>query len=373
MLESSGTANRAGLTNPSTMTSEERAKRAYSHQEPDRVPIDYLANPGIDRRLKDHFGLQPDDNVGLRDLLKVDFLGVAPHYTGPKLHADKPGRSIDMWGIHRMWIEHDSGGYWDYCDFPLETASLEEIDAWPFPSPDDFDYEALARECAAEANRFIMIGHPGFGDTINSTSMLRGMETVLMDLAAGEPETLRLIERRIDIQLETMRRSIEAAGGLINQVWIGEDLGTQQSPLVSKQLFRDHIRPQLEKFVRLADENDLPVMVHSCGSSSWAYPDFIEMGVRVVDTLQPEAVDMAPAYLKATYGADLCFHGCISTAGPIAAGSRQETITSVEEVLEIMMPGGGYALSPTHMLQDNSPTENVVALYETALQAGRYS
>ena len=80
------------------MTSEERAKRAYLHQEPDRVPIDYLANPGIDRRLKDHFGLQPDDDVGLRDLLKVDFLGVAPRYSGPKLHADKPGRSIERTG-----------------------------------------------------------------------------------------------------------------------------------------------------------------------------------------------------------------------------------------------------------------------------------
>ncbi|RKX35036.1 MAG: hypothetical protein DRP71_05075 [Verrucomicrobia bacterium] len=368
---SQGQSNRP-IATPIAMNSEERAKRAYSHQEPDRVPIDYLANPGIDRRLKDHFGLQANDDLGLRDLLKVDFLGVAPDYTGPRLHDKKPGRSIDMWGIHRIWIEHDSGGYWDYCDFPLESASLEEIDAWPFPSPDDFDYEALARKCAAEANRFTMIGHPGFADIINTTSMLRGMETVLMDLAAGEPETLRLIERRIDIQLETMRRSIEAARGLINQVWIGEDLGTQQSPLVSKQLFRDHIRPQLEKFVRLADENDLPVMVHSCGSSSWAYPDFIEMGVRVVDTLQPEAVNMDPAFLKATYGKDLSFHGCVSTAGPVASGSREETIASVEEVLEIMMPGGGYALSPTHMLQDNSPTENVLAVYETALEKGRY-
>jgi uroporphyrinogen decarboxylase len=114
-------------------------------------------------------------------------------------------------------------------------------------------------------------------------------------------------------------------------------------------------------------------MVHSCGSSSWAYPDFIEMGVQVVDTLQPEAVRMAPAWLKSTYGADLSFHGCISTAGPVASGSREETIASVEEVLRIMMPGGGYALSPTHMLQDNSPTENVLAVYETALKMGHYS
>ncbi|RKX28255.1 MAG: hypothetical protein DRP71_17570 [Verrucomicrobia bacterium] len=354
------------------MTSKERVERAFAHQEPDRVPIDYLANPAIDQRMKDHFGLAGADDLGLRDALQVDFLGVEPHYTGPDLHQPVADRTIDMWGIHRIWIEHDSGGYWDYCDFPLQEASLEEIEAWPFPSADDFDYGRVAAECAAESDRYIMLGHPGFGDIINTTSMLRGMETVLMDLAAGEPETLRLIERRIDIQLETMRRALDAAKGGIDLIWIGEDLGTQQSPLVSKQLFRNYIRPQLERFVHLANTYDLPTMVHSCGSSSWAYPDFIEMGVRVVDTLQPEAVDMAPAYLKETYGHNLSFHGCISTAGPVAAGTRDETIASVEEVLAVMMPDGGYALSPTHMLQDNSPTENVLAVYETALEKGRY-
>lgn len=143
--------------------------------------------------------------------------------------------------------------------------------------------------------------------------------------------------------------------------------------MVGLKLFRDFIRPQLERFVHLADSFQLPTMIHSCGSSSWAYNDFIDMGVRVVDTLQPEAVDMAPAYLKATYGRELAFHGCISTAGPVASGTREEAIASVVDVLQVMMPGAGYALSPTHMLQDNSPTENVLAVYETALSQGRYS
>jgi uroporphyrinogen decarboxylase len=355
------------------MTSKERAQRAFHHQEPDRVPIDYLANPGIDRRMKDHFGLAADDDTGLRDALQVDFLGVEPVYAGPELHAPVADRTIDMWGIRRTWIEHDSGGYWDYCDFPLQDATLEEIDAWPFPSPDDFDYDRLVDTCAAEPDRYIMLGHPGFGDIINTTSMLRGMETVLMDLASGEPETLRLIERRIDIQVETMRRSLEAVDGRVDLIWIGEDLGTQQGPMVGVKLFRDFIRPQLERFVHLADSHQLPTMVHSCGSSSWAYRDFIDMGVRVVDTLQPEAVDMDPVHLKTTYGRELAFHGCVSTAGPVASGSREETVASVESILRVMMPGAGYALSPTHMLQDNSPTENVLAVYETALAKGRYT
>ena len=96
------------------------------------------------------------------------------------------------------------------------------------------------------------------------------------------------------------------------------------------------------------------------------------MGITIADTLQPEAKDMAPAYLKQRYGARMSFHGCISTAGVVARGTKEETVTMVKETLEIMMPGGGYALSPTHMLQDNSPTENVVALFDTAKKCGVY-
>ena len=71
----------------------------------------------------------------LRQALGVDFRTVSAPYVGPKLHADLPERSVDMWGIHRRWIEHESGGYWDYCDFPLRHATLDEIEAWPMPSP----------------------------------------------------------------------------------------------------------------------------------------------------------------------------------------------------------------------------------------------
>jgi uroporphyrinogen decarboxylase len=113
-------------------------------------------------------------------------------------------------------------------------------------------------------------------------------------------------------------------------------------------------------------------MFHSCGSSSWAFEDFIDMGITIIDTLQPEAAHMSPAYLKSRFGDRLAFHGCISTGGPVAYGTVAETIADVRETLETMMPGGGYALAPSHQLQDNSPTENVVAMYETLQTYGCY-
>ena len=129
------------------MTSKERVLAAFTRQVPDRVPINYFSNPGIDGRLKAHFGLADNDSEGLRRRLGVDFRGVDAQYVGPKLHADLPERTVDIWGIRRRWIPNESGGYWDYCDFPLRDATVADIEAWPLPSPDHFDYSQIAAQC----------------------------------------------------------------------------------------------------------------------------------------------------------------------------------------------------------------------------------
>ena len=354
------------------MTSKERVLAALAREEPDRVPVDYEANAGIDGRLKAHFGLAPEDGEGLRRALGVDFRRVGAPYVGPKLHEDIPDRQISEWGIRCRWVEHETGGYWDYCDFPLKEATVEEVEAWPMPSADDFDYSSLPDQCARNDGYCVFLDGPGLGDIINSTGMLRTMEQVLVDLMLDEPAGLLLIDRKLDIGIEIASRALQAAKGGIDLLFIGEDLGTQKGPLISLDLFRKHIRPRLQGFVDLGRSHGIPVMIHSCGSSSWAFDDFVEMGIGAVDTLQPEAKDMAPAYLKERFGDKLAFHGAISTAGPVATGTVEDTVADVRETLRVMMPGGGYMFAPTHMLQDNSPTENVVAMYEAAREYGRY-
>lgn len=362
---------------PATQTkysSKERVLKTFARCEPDRVPINYSANPGIDARLKTHFGLNANDGEGLCRNLGVDFRGIWVAYTGPRLHQDIPehGVKVDMWGIHRKWVEHASGGYWDYCDFPLKDATADEIASWARPSPDDFDYSHVAEQCSHHKDYAIHVGDPGLGDIINSNGMLRSMDQILVDLMTDDEAGLLLIRRKADIQLEVTRRTLEAAKGAIDFVWMGEDLGTQIAPLISMELYKKHIQPIHQQFISLAKSFHLPVMIHSCGSSSWAYDEFIKMGINAVDTLQPEAKDMSPAYLKARYGDRLAFHGCISTAGTVAYGTAEETALSCKKTLEIMMPGGGYCFAPTHMLQDNSPTENVLAMYEAVHQFGWY-
>jgi len=354
------------------MTSKQRAQLAFTRREPDRVPIDYSANPGIDGRLKRHFGLALDDAEGLLAALSVDFRHIGAPYTGPELHEVPADRHVDLWGARSRWIEHATGGYWDFCDFPLRGASADDARRFPLPSPDDFDYGRIREQCDRHADRFILAGGAGTPDIINSTGRVRSMEEVLVDLITGEPVSFIYIDRKIEIQLEILERTLEAAEGAIDMLCLGEDLGTQIGPMISIDLFREVFRQRIQKFIELARRFDVLTMIHCCGSSSWAFDDFIEMGIDVVDTLQPEAKDMAPEFLKARYGDRLSFHGAISTAGPVATGTVEEVVENVRETLEVMKPGGGYALAPTHQLQDNSPTENVVAMYETALEVGSY-
>lgn len=361
------------IKNAGKFSSKERVMITLNKGVPDRIPINYAANPGIDCRFKTKLGLKQDDNTGLRKAIGVDFAEVQASYTGPQIHPDIPGLQINpVYGFRTKWIEHESGGYWDYCDFPLKDADEEAVNNWPLPSPDEFNYASVSTACKKNQEFAVFTGGPGTPDIINQTSMLRSMEQVLIDLITGEPAGLRLIQRELDLRAEVLFRTIEASCGMIDFVWMGEDLGSQHAPLISIELYRKIIRPQHQRFIDIAKHFGLPVIIHTCGSSSWAYEDFIEMGIDAVDTLQPEAKDMSPEYLKQRFGGRLVFHGCISTAGPVAYGTPDEVTEYCRNTLEIMMPGGGYCFSPTHSLQDNSPVENVLAMYKAVQKYGWY-
>ena len=356
-----------------TYASKDRVRAAFARQEPDRVPINYSANPGIHGRLAKHFGLEAKDREGLLRALGVDFRGVGAAYRGARLHKEIPNRQVDaQWGWVTRFVEHESGSYWDFCDFPLREADEETVARWPMPSVDDFDYSVLPAACKKHGQYAIHVGSPGLACIMNTAGFLRGMEQVFLDLAMDDPAGLLLIDRMLTIHLEMTRRELEAAKGGVDFMWLGEDLGTQRGPLISMDMFRRHIAPRHKPFFDLAKAYHVAVMIHTCGSSSWTYDEYIAMGLAVADTLQPEATDMSPQYLKSRFGNRLAFHGCISTAGPVAYGSVEDVVANCRETLEIMMPGGGYCFAPTHSLQDNSPTENVLAMYDTAKTCGVY-
>lgn len=352
----------------------DRVRAFLVRQMADRVPCDYQANVGIDRRLKAHFGLPADDDEGLRDALGIDFRGVGPHYTGPVLHHGRPGYRVDplIGSVHR-WVEHGSGGYWDFCDFPLGDAAAEAVAAWPLPDPDHYDYATVAAQCRRHDRFGLHLGNPGLGDLLNSTGGLMGMERVYAALAAEDPAWELLAARKGAHDLAVTERSLAVAGGRIDCVWIGEDLGSQRGPLCSLPAWRRCLRPFHQRLVDCARSHGAEVMIHSCGASSFAFDDFAAMGIAAVDTLQPDAAGMDADRIKGGWGDRLAFHGGIGTGGVVAHGSADAAAAEAERVLAAFMPGGGYAFSPAHALQDDTPVANVLALYRTAHRVGARS
>lgn len=358
-----------------TMTARERVRRTFNFEKTDRVTIGYDANQGIHKRLCSCLGVPCDKKEVLYEALGVDYYELRPRYIGPQLFAVPPGRQVDqLEGAVMRWVEHPTGGYWDFCDFPLQDAEEEAFASFPVPNADDFDYETAAEEAEYFGRKFALhVGNPGMADIINSNGRLMGMEDVLCHLFTGEEYVMDFIRKRVDFQLKMLERTIQAAGDRMDFLWIGEDLGTQIGPMLSLELYRKRLKPLHKLFVDLADSYHLPVLVHTCGSSSWFYEDFLDIGVKGVDTLQPEAVNMSPKYLEEQFGGRLNFRGCISTAGPLAEGTAEDTRNICKETLEIMMKKRGYHFAPTHMIQDNTPVENVLAMYQAAHDFGCYN
>lgn len=358
-----------------TMSSKERVRRTFQFEKTDRVTIGFETNYEIFKKLCIALNITDFDPEKLYEALGVDYRPVEAAYIGKPLFPVPPNRVVNqLEGCIMRWVEHASGGYWDFCDFPLKDATDEMFDQFPVPNPDDFDYDIALEKAKsiAEKKLAIYVGNPGTPDIINSNGRIMGMEDVLCHLMLDDEAALRFMKRRSDFQLGYMERLISKCKDHIDFVWLGEDLGTQIAPMISLDLYRKKIKPVHKQFVDLANDFNIPAMIHTCGSSSWAYEDFIEIGVKGVDTLQPEAANMSPEYLVKHFGGRLNFRGCISTAGPLSTGTTAEVEAVCRDTLEVMKSTRGYHFAPTHQIQDNTPVENVITMYNCAYKYGQY-
>lgn len=356
-----------------TMTAKKRVQKTFAMEKTDRVTIGYDTNAAVHMRFAKALGIEDGDMEKTFQALGVDYRMLIPAYTGKPLFEQKPDRMVDpMYGFYMRYVANDFGGYLDFCDFPLKDADDEVIANYPVPNPDDFDYDAVCAYAGAMADYGLYIGNAGWADIMNSTGRVMGMEQTYMNIYTQDEATLTYIDRVTDMEIAVSERLLERLKGKIDFMWIGEDLGTQHAPIISLDTYRAVLRPRHQRYVDLAKAYNIPVICHTCGSSSWVYEDFIEMGIRAVDTLQPEAANMSPKYLKEHFGGRLGFRGCISTAGPLAYGTAADTTKVCRETLDIMMPGYGYHFAPTHAIQDNTPVENIFAMYQAAHDFGVY-
>ena len=363
------------------MDARQRVALALAHKEPDRVPIDYWATSAVTARLLDHWGLSTQEE--LLEHLDVDFRYIdGPTYVGPEPSVREDGSIEDHWGVPRVRVEVGSGGqasvYQEVRSFPLKDArSIEEVRDYPkWPSPDWFDYRCVAEQ-VAEARRTGKVV-VFMGDRMNRCAQLkpamylRGIDQILLDVALA-PEVAEYIFQRITaFYLEYARRTLEAAGGGIDVFMMGDDFGTQKGLFMSPEMWRRFLRPGLKAFVDLGQSFGCKVAHHSCGSIKPIIPDLIECGLDVLNPVQPDVRDMDRRELKRRFGDRLCFHGSISIQRTLPFGTPDDVRNEVRERFETLGPGGGFIFCTAHNIQADTPTENVVALFDAYRTLGRY-
>ncbi len=249
-----------------------------------------------------------------------------------------------------------------------EIKEMKDLDDWPWDNPDDYDYTDVKTNCQKFKDYAILTGGAGTPDILNGLSRLRGMEQVIIDIASRDEVGLAIIDRFVNIKYEIMKRTLEAADGLIDILWLGEDTGNQNGRMFSEKDFNEIFRPYLQKFIDLGHSFGAKVMMHSCGDTHEIMPTFIEMGLDVLDAMQPEPKGMQPIekLRKLCYG-KLAFCGLISTQSTLPFKSPEECRAEARHRLDVIAKGGGYIFAPSHNIQAGTPIENILAVYEEAL------
>lgn len=346
------------------MQSRERFFSAMAYEGYDRMPTHYYGTPEINQRLMAHFGAA--DMAGVLDVLDTDFRSVMPAYQGPELRTFPDGSYEGIWGEHYKHVpfRDGSGTYPEACYLPYaQVEDAAQLENFRFPSADWYDYSTIGDQCARHQGRVRILGGAGDPDFINGISRGRGMEQVLMDIATEDPVLLGLMRRRFDYVLERNRRVLEAAGGGIDIVAFGEDLGNQRGLLISPQAYTKLFAPYMKTLFDQAHAYGARTMMHSCGSVYHLIPTLIELGLDILEVVQTDAENMDIERLHDEFYGRIAFCGSMSVQSVLPFGSVQEVREAVR-LRQRLFARGGMIIAPSHALQVDTPLENILAMYE---------
>ena len=346
-----------------SLTPKERVKMAVSHIEPDRPPIQIYLTPEIRDSLNNYFKGQT-----IAEALEIDFRSVGPA-GGPQCKVPQSGSDIvsyDIWGTGYSKVRNDAGGdYLEATDLALaRLTTMDEVEAHPWPSADDYDYSVIPEQIEQVKDYAVCLGGSSVPDIINGIGRGRGMEQVLIDIAMEDEVGIAIMDARVNFYYEWCKRSLEAGQGKIDILCLGEDLGSQKGPTMSPACFDSFFRPRLEQFYKLAHDYGALAMMHSCGSTRMLQPRLLDMGLDILDAVQPEPVGMDPEELKSEFGDKLTYCGMISTQHTLPHGTVEECRAEARHRIDVISKGGGYIFAPAHCIQPDTPIENVLAIYE---------
>lgn len=384
------------------MNSRERMLTALQHKEPDRVPndlggtdvtsicrgayvdlMDYLGRDSREIELVNIVEQLPalDDDF-LDEDIRVDTRQIREQGGSIwKLEIEEDDeyyRFINEWLIELKMPKED-GHYFDLVGHPLKEPTREALDAFPWPDPSDpARWQGLddqARTVYESTEHALVIGCVFGGGVFEFPQYLRGMEKFLMDLLSHPDFADDLMERITDILIEAYSQLLDKVGPYVQVVSICDDLASQQGPMISPDLYRKRIKPRQKRIVEaIKKRSEAYVLYHACGATWDFLPDLIDIGVDIFNPVQVRAAGMEDTQkLKKEFGRELTFWGGIcDTQWVLPFGSPEEVREETRRRLDDLMPDGGFVVAPIHNIQDLTPPENIMAMYETVHEYGVY-
>ncbi len=381
------------------LTPRDRVLAALAHEEPDRVPIVVgVSNAtGIKarsyRRLAALLGLDPGERFiydwpelgtalpteAILERLGTDVRPVLDAFPAATLERNRarPAHApfVDDWGSGQVEVEE---GHWFPGVHPLrEAVTLDAIEAYPWPDMDDPSRVAHAREAAAALaadGRYAIMATPWLLFPLERAFAMQGMDVFLANLAM-EPEFAEALLRRIAaLCRRLMGHFLDALGEDVDIIKIGDDLGTEQSLLMSPAMYRRLLKPIHAEYIAfIRERTKARVFFHTDGDVFDLLDDLVEIGVDIVNPVQTSAGRMSDlAGLKRRYGERVSFCGAIDTQRVLPMGTPAEVRAEVGRVIGQLAPGGGYLLAAVHTIMDEVPPENILAMVDAARDLGRY-
>lgn len=380
------------------MTGRERVLAALNHETPDRPPLVIGGTNATGIKMKPYRALKrllgvdaperyiydwPELGTALVDeevlvRLGADTRAVLDRYPDGVYQraAARPEHApfVDDWGTGQREIEP---GRWYPGIHPMAGATtLEEIAGYPWPDMDDPSRVRGVRDrsrALASEGAYAVLGCPWLLFPFERAHAMQGMDTFLTNMLV-EPDFAQALLWKIEGLCETlMGHFLDEAGDTLDIIKIGDDLGTQESLMISPQTYRDMLKPVHAKLIAfIKARTKAKVFFHSDGDIYDLIPDFIEIGVDILNPIQSGAGRMSDlARLKKAYGGKIVFCGAVDTQRILPHGSPAEVRAEVRRVCSILGEGGGYLLSAVHTIMDEVPAENILAMVEAVKDFGR--
>jgi uroporphyrinogen decarboxylase len=347
-------------------TPRERVLRTLRHEHPGRFPRDIGFTPAVQEKFRAATGAESAE-----DYFDLEVRRVGPVLLSPQAdfrpyypEASLPANAwFDSWGCARA-----PGEFFHFTRMyhPLaNVTSVSELEEYPWPTI-GYAPDAAERVRSLQDQGYAVYGW--VSDFFEPAWALRGMDRLMLDFLEA-PEIAEYILGKIAEQ--AVRCAEEAARAGCDVVGFGDDVGMQDRMMMSVPMWREWLFPVLRDSIRAAKavRPEVHVWYHSDGDIEPIIPGLIEAGIDILNPVQPECVD--PVKLRAEYGTQLSFWGCIGTQTTFPFGTPAEMKRVVHGLIETVGSSGGLLLAPTHVLEPEVPWENIVAFFEAIDEAAR--